>query len=363
MEFDELLSTLRTRRWFLAAAGASAAMAAAPRTAFAQAKLAGPLNWYAFGTLYSDPFLLEPWAKETGVEVKQTPWTGADEMSAKLRSGAAKLFDGAAIPQQWIRLFAKENLIEPIDLRNVPNFAKLFPEFAKSGYVNFDGQVWGVPWVWGANAIAYNKKDIPDVTSMSVLFDEKYKGRIAMRDDPEDSLAVAALYMGIKEPYSMTEAQLQEAKKLLVKQKPLVRAYWKSPADLQTMFANGEISVAWAQLGVVDPLRKAGIDMGWVWPKEGVLGFFNGNCTVKGTKKKREAEVFANYLIGPDYGKRLGEKSGYATTSDLAVARMSPETLAKVGIDPGKLKLLTFKELIPNRPTWQRLLDEVKASS
>jgi spermidine/putrescine transport system substrate-binding protein len=363
MELDDLLSTPRSRRSFLAAAGAWAAMVAIPRTTFAQATLTGPLHWYAFGTLYSDPYLLEPWLKETGVQVKQTPWTGADEMSAKMRSGAAKVFDSASIPQQWIRLFAKEGVIEPVDLSNVRNYDGLFPEFANSPYVKFDGQVWGVPWVWGANAIAYNKKDIPEVTSLSVLFDEKLKGRISMRDDPEDSLAVAALYLGIKEPFSMTEAQLQEAKKLLVKQKPLVRAYWKSPADLQTMFANGEISVAWAQLGIIEPLRKSGVNMGWVWPKEGVLGFFNGNCTVKGTAKKREAEAFANYLIGPAYGVRLGEKTGYATTSGLAAAKMSPEILAKAGLDPSKLKLLTFKELIPNRSTWQRLMDEVKAST
>ena len=101
--------------------------------------------------------------------------------------------------------------------------------------------------------------------------------------------------------------------------------------------------------------------MGWVWPKEGVLGFFNGECTIKGTQKKREAEAFADYLIGPDYGERLAQKTGYATTSELAAARLAPDVLQKVGIDTSKLKLLTFKELIPNRAAWQQVWDEVKA--
>jgi spermidine/putrescine-binding protein len=358
MELDQMLTDPLSRRRFLALAGVSAISVQGLGRAVAQS---APLNWFAFGTVYSDAFLLEPWTKATNVAVKQTPWTGADEMLAKIRTGGSQLFDCASIPQQFVRQVGKDGLIEPIDPANVPNFSGLFPEFKNSPYVNADGMLWGVPWVWGANAIAFNKKHIPDVTSMSALFDEKYKGRISMRDDPEDSLAVAALYLGIKEPFKMSEADLQEVKKLLLKQKPLVRSYWKSPSELQTLFANDEIAVAWSQLAILAPLRSSGLDMGWVWPKEGVLGFFNGQCTIKGTARKKDAEAFANFLVGPDYGLRLAEKTGYATTSDLARAKMSPELVAKAGIDPSRLSLLKFKELIPNRPVWQRIWDEVKA--
>ena len=78
--------------------------------------------------------------------------------------------------------------------------------------------------------------------------------------------------------------------------------------------------------------------------------------------RKQDAEAFSNYLVGPDYGLRFAEKYGYATTSKLAIARMSPELQAKAGIDPARLKLLKFKDLIPNRAAWQRVWDEVKPS-
>jgi spermidine/putrescine-binding protein len=359
MEIDELLSASLSRRRFIALSGAATLISAEPKRAFAQGT--GTLNWYAFGTVYSDAYLLEPFTRAVAW-VKQTPWTGADEMVAKIRSGGAQLFDCASIPQQFVRLFAKDNLIEPVDLAAVPNFSSVFPEFKNSSYIKEGNEILGVPWIWGANAIAFNKESIPAVTSMSSLFDEKNKGVISMRDDPEDSLAVAALYLGINEPFKMTAAELQEVKKLLLKQRPLVRSYWKSPSELQTLFANKEISIAWSQLAILEPLRAARIDMGWVWPKEGALGFFNGQCTLKGTTKRKEAEAFANFLIGPDYGVRLAQKTGYATTSDLARAKMSPELIAKAGIDPSRLSLLRFKELIPNRAEWQRIWDEIKAA-
>jgi spermidine/putrescine-binding protein len=312
--------------------------------------------------IYGDPVLFEPWTKETNLPYKQTLWAGVDEMSAKMRAGASQLFDCVGVPQQFVAEFAREGFIEPLSSAGVPNFGGLFPEFKDSPYVNFDGKVWGAPFVYGANAIAYNKKYIPKVDSIGSLFDEKYKGRISMRDDPEDSLPVAALYLGIKEPFKMTDAELQEVKKLLVKQRPLIRAYWRNIADLQTMFANDEVSIAWSQLALINPLRSGGLDMGWIWPTEGALGFYVANCTVKGTARKRDAENFSNYLMGPDYGARLGAKYGYATPSNLAWSTMSAEAKAKVGIEPSDLKLLKFKQIISNRPVWQQIWDEVKAS-
>jgi spermidine/putrescine-binding protein len=348
-----------SRRGFISATGA-AALATPTRPLFAQSN--GPLNWFAFGSFYGNSYLFEPWMAQTNMPFKQTLWGGADEMVAKMHGGASGLYDCASVPQQFVGLFAKEGIIQPIDLANVPNFNALLPEFEDSNYVKIDGKIWGVPFIWGANAIAYNTKHLPAVDSLSSLFDEKLKGRISMRDDPEDSLAVAALYLGLPEPFKLGDSELQEVKKLLLKQRPLIRSYWKNLSDLQTMFANDEISVAWAQLAVLAPLRAGGLDMGWVWPKEGALGFYVANVTVKGTPRKQDAEAFSNYLVGPDYGLRFAEKYGYATTSKLAIARMSPELQAKAGIDPARLKLLKFKDLIPNRAAWQRVWDEVKAS-
>jgi spermidine/putrescine-binding protein len=356
--------TLRpSRRAFLSGAGATALLATdAVRFGRAVAQSGAPINWFMSIPLYGDTFLFEPWTNETHLPYKQTLWTGADEMSAKMRAGASQLFDCVGVPQQFVPQLAKEGLIEPLDPATTPNFQKLFPEFKTSEYVNFDGKSWGAPFVYGANAIAYNKKQLAATDTLKSLFDPKFKGRISMRDDPEDSLPVAALYLGIEEPFKMTDNELQECKKLLVSQRPLIRAYWRNISDLQTMFANDEVTLGWSQLAPIAPLRKAGIDMGWVWPKEGALGFYVASCTVKGTARRTDAEKFGNYLMGPDYGARLGEKYGYATPSALAWSEMSDAAKAKVGINPSDLKLLKFKQLIPNRPVWQRIWDEVKAS-
>ena len=62
------------------------------------------------------------------------------------------------------------------------------------------------------------------IDSWSVLWDEKYKDSILMQDSVRDAFAVALKYKG----HSLNSTdldELEEAKELLIKQKPLVQAY------------------------------------------------------------------------------------------------------------------------------------------
>ena len=65
-------------------------------------------------------------------------------------------------------------------------------------------------------------EDVP--TKWADLWDEKFKGEILMQDSVRDAFMVALKSLG----YSMntkSESELQEAKGLLIQQKPLVQAY------------------------------------------------------------------------------------------------------------------------------------------
>jgi spermidine/putrescine-binding protein len=356
------------RRWArrdflrIGVAGAAAAgtgLATGGRRAGAATKLEGPVNWFSASTIYTDPEAMAAWERATGVKVVNTPFGPVDEMLTKLRSGAA-LFDVVLVPQQLVQPLAREGRIVPIDTGKLPNFTNVFPYFKESPFLNFDGKTWGGLVLFGANAIAYNRKRIPNVDSLASLFDEKYRGRIAMRDSAEDSVAVAALQLGYKQPYRLTDTQLDEAKKLLLKQKPLVRTYWRGIADLQAAFANEEVWIAWSQLAVVEPLRRAGLDMGWVWPKEGALGWFTANCVVATSTRRPAAEALIDYVMGDDWGLAIARKFGYASCSDSVYRKMTPELIKRVDVDPAKLQSTPFKEEF-DRPKWQRVWDEVKA--
>ena len=77
-------------------------------------------------------------------------YTGtSDEMYTKIKAGG-----GRGTAQVWFegdltkRLF-DAGLIDPIDLKKVPNYKNLFPLFQNAPYNTYDGKNYGVSIAWG----------------------------------------------------------------------------------------------------------------------------------------------------------------------------------------------------------------------
>jgi putative spermidine/putrescine transport system substrate-binding protein/spermidine/putrescine transport system substrate-binding protein len=302
-------------------------------------------------------------AKEKlSIELKPTFYSSSDEMMAKLRGGGTKIYDMIVPVQNYVEPAAKAGLIEPLDPASLTNSKDIFEQFRESPQWRVGGKLYGIPFVWGANAMAFNRKETGDLESLGALFDPKYKGRIAMRDEPEDSLAVGALHLGIKKPYAMEEKELQEVKKVLIAQKPLVRAYWKNIADVQNMLGSGEVVVAWSFLAVVAPLLKAGVDVGWVWPKEGAIGWNEAISAVKGTPNLKLVQEYANFSLSPEYGETMARQTRYAPSSKAAIARLDDKLIKDLGIDITKVDRLVFKDIPKDKSRWNEIWNEVKAA-
>src|SRR5436853_1993477 len=94
----------------------------------------------------------------------------------------------------WVKYFATSGLVQPWDPKLILNFKHLNPFMVKAGQYN--GQQYGIPDDWGFDAILYRSDKVqPKARSWGLLFDERYKGRIAWFDDIE-MLEIAGLYLG-----------------------------------------------------------------------------------------------------------------------------------------------------------------------
>ena len=86
----------------------------------------------------------------------------------------------------------------------------------------------------------------PKARSWGLLFDERYKGKIAWYDDASTMLPVTGLYLGFEDPWNQTDAQLKQAQKFLISKKPLVRTIWSSETALWQAFGSGDLWIAYA---------------------------------------------------------------------------------------------------------------------
>src|SRR5262245_61242032 len=82
----------------------------------------------------------------------------------------------------WVRYFAESGLVQPWDTKLLSNFKHLNPLMVKAG--QYKGKQYGIPEDWGYDAVLYRSDKVkPKARSWGLLFDERYKGKIAWYDD------------------------------------------------------------------------------------------------------------------------------------------------------------------------------------
>ena len=358
-----MLNTILNRRKLIRSAsmGAMAAAMASQWTRGATAAGASEIVW-GTNEAYARPNMLAPFTDASGIKVKTELFSDPAEVVTKLKAGGAgvhMLVDGS----YHVNLSYADGVLQPIDVANVPNAAHVIEEFKDVEGLSFDGKVYGVPIVWGTNSMIYRAQDVGgQLNDIGALFDQQFAGRISMPNGLFESLIVAAMYLGIKKPFSMTADELNSVVDLLIKQKPLVRTYWNDIGDLKNLMATGEVIVGWGWQPVME-LRKQDIDVRWAHPKQGELGWYDANYLTKEAEGdvKAACEAFTNYLVGDTYGRILGEETGYRTTSKLAIAAMSEDLQKKLEInDPGAfLKGATWFLNPSDPPAYQAAWDRV----
>src|SRR5881398_3238787 len=136
----------------------------------------------------------------------------------------------------WVKYFATSGLVQPWDPKQISNFKHLNPFMVKAG--QYKGKQYGIPDDWGFDAILYRSDKVhPKARSWGLLFDERYKGRIAWFDDLE-MITIAGLYLQAKNPWNQTQAELDRSVNFLKKKKHLVKFNWSSETELWQAFGS-----------------------------------------------------------------------------------------------------------------------------
>ena len=134
----------------------------------------------------------------------------------------------------YVRDFADSGFFQPWNPKLIPNLKHLNTAMVKAG--QYKGQQWGIPQDWGFDKILYRTDKVkPKAQSWSLIFDDRYAGKIAWFDDL-NQLVVAGYYLGFKKPYDQSDAELEQSQKFLVSKKHLARTFWSSETDMQNDF-------------------------------------------------------------------------------------------------------------------------------
>ena len=253
--------------------------------------------------------------KETGINVVYEEFETNEIMYPKVQSGAIA-YDVVCPSDYMIQRMIENDLLAELNFDNIPNIKNIGQEYFKQSR-QFDSEnKYSVPYCWGTVGILYNKTMVDEpIDSWSVLWDEKYKDSILMQDSVRDAFAVALKYKG----HSLNSTdldELEEAKELLIKQKPLVQAYVIDQVRDKMIGNEAAIGVIYSGEAIYTQLENPNLE--YVIPKEGSNVWIDSWVIPKNAKHKENAEDFINFLCRPDIAKMNFDYITYSTPNTAA---------------------------------------------
>jgi len=284
------------------------------------------INVYNWGQYISDGTdgyidVNAAFTEATGIKVNYMTFDSNETMYTKLKTGGAS-YDVIIPSDYMIARLIQEDMLLPLNYDNIPNAQKVMPAYR--GMPHDPEDKYSVPYTWGCTGIIYNTKfvDEADVGSWELLWNEKYKGKILMFDNPRDAFGVAEFRLGYD--VNTTDPQLlQNCADLLLEQKPLVQGY-----VMDQIYDKMEHEEAWIGVyyaGDFLQMQQENENLAFCYPEEGFNLFVDAMCIPTCCQNKDAAEAYIDFLCRPDVCGENLEYLGYSVPIEGAVDYMDPE--------------------------------------
>ncbi|MBC8496995.1 MAG: spermidine/putrescine ABC transporter substrate-binding protein [Chloroflexi bacterium] len=324
-------------------------------------KLAEELHIYNWSE-YIDPEVYEAFEAEYGIKVIEDTFSSNEELLAKLQAGAAG-YDVIVPSDYMVEIMIEEGLLMELDHANISNLSNLSGLFSDPPYD--PGLVYCVPYQWGTTGIGYNSDEVePD--SWAYIFDpemaSQYDGKITMLNDARESIGAALKYLG----YSLNtidEAQLEEAKEVLLAVKPYIYSY--DSDQFEDLIAADEVLLGHGWSGDYFAAAVEDERIWYVIPEEGGVVWADNLCIPATSKNQYAAELFIDFILQPEVAAQITNYTWYGSPVEAANEFIDPEILEEPAIYPSAetmQRLEWIQDIGDATPLYERIWTEVKAA-
>ncbi|MEF9945833.1 MAG: extracellular solute-binding protein [Lachnospiraceae bacterium] len=312
---------------------------------------------------YLDPQVLNIFEKETGIHVVYEEFETNEIMYPKIQSGAIA-YDVVCPSDYMIQRMIENDLLAKIDFDKIPNVKNIGKTYMEQSKQFDPKNEYSIPYCWGTVGILYNKTMVDEpIDSWSVLWDPKYEDNILMQDSVRDAFGATLKYLG----YSLNSTdrdELEEAKALLIKQKPLVQAYVVDQVRDKMIGNEAAIGVIYSGEAIFTQSENSNLE--YVIPKEGSNLWIDSWVIPKNAEHKENAEKFLDFLCRPDIAKMNFDYITYSTPNEAARALIKEDSIRNSKIAFPDAKALehceTFRFLgDKNDALYNQLWREVKS--
>lgn len=308
------------------------------------------LSWQAYIT----DEIVQGFQEATGIRVRGVPAESDQDMFSKIMAGGGSQYDIVFANCGWSPTYYENDLIEVMDMAEVPASKDLYPTFINDTslpYVIEPGKVLIYPNMWAAMSLGWNLEapfQPPTPLSWNALWDAP-ENKATMQGGHDDFIAVAGLANGVPRDqiYAMDGDILQAASEKLASLKPFQINSQNADDVTAERLATGEAYVGLAMNQAIGYRANTRFANGKQVvkaevPSEGTLGWIDGPQLVKSAKNRENALKFIDFFGGNvDNQQYLWKQNFFGQCS-----RVSTERVIAAGGDEAAL----VKAIGANRP-------------
>ncbi|ATF14969.1 spermidine/putrescine ABC transporter substrate-binding protein [Brevibacillus sp. HB1.2] len=277
------------------------------------------LNIYSWADNF-DQDVIKDFEQKFNVKVNYDVYGSNEEMLAKVQAGASG-YDLIQPSDYMVGTMIQLGLLEELNKANIPNMGNIVSTFKTPPYDKENK--YSLVYTWGITGIAYNKKYVKETpTSWNDLWNEAYKGRVIMLNDPREVMGMALIKNGFSNSTTNKE-ELEKSFADLKKVVPNVVAFDTDNIKQKMIAEEAWIGTVWS--GDAAFIHAQNPDVEYVIPKEGATIWADTLAIPKGAKNKEMAEKFINYLMDPEVSVKNYESIGYSNPNEKAYPLHSEE--------------------------------------
>jgi len=318
---------------------------------------------------YADPSFVHSFEEQNHCKISASYMGSSDELTTKLRGGSAGIYDVISPSSDVATSIAAAGLAAPLDLSKLPGYGQLSPQLTSLPLVRVNGQVFGVPFMWGPDPLLYDTTVFARAPeSWTVFWDSQYRGKISVWDDLP-TVYMAAQVLGFDKPdpsqlYNLNDEQLEAVKKKLLELKPNIRKMWSTGGELTNLFQNHEVIAAMGWPLMTNQLRKINFPVGETIPRENTTGWIDHLMITSGSDNKDLAYKFLEYMIEAQTQKKITDVTGYTPANPQAAQFMTADQVKSLHLDDvdNYQRRLYFWQNVPRRAKYNEIWNEVKAA-
>jgi spermidine/putrescine transport system substrate-binding protein len=192
------------------------------------------------------------------------------------------------------------------DLQTV--FDNILPQFEESS-VDPDRK-FSVPWQGGQTGIFVDTTKAPEITSVSQLFDPKYKGKVTMLTEMRDTIPLVLQSEGVNPDEATKEDWLAAIDKVRqARDSGQIRRFTGNEYTEDLTSGNIVAAIGWS--GDSSLIGREGVE--WRRPTEGCDLFFDQAVIPVGAPNTPAALAFLNFAYTPENAAKITDYVQYVT--------------------------------------------------